>query len=184
RTHPAGPERALDAAAALLCEAERPALLVGAGALGAGDLVATLSERLGAPIVHAYLGKAVVPSDHPNHMGGTGLLGDRPGVLAMEQCDALLIVGSSFPYLSYYPQPGKARAAQIDLDPERIGLRYPVEVALPGDARATGCLTLPATARGRGSSSSSTSWPTGARCCASRARATTCRSGRSAWRGS
>src|SRR5437764_5988974 len=137
RTHPAAPDRALDATAKLLCEAERPALLVGAGALGAGDLVTAVSERLGAPIVHAYLGKAVVPTDHPNHMGGTGLLGDRPGVLAMEQCDALLIGGSSFPYLSYYPQPGKARAAQIDIDPERIGLRYPVEVALPGDARAT-----------------------------------------------
>src|SRR5207253_3051267 len=90
-----------------------------------------------APIVHALLGKAVVPALHPNHMGGIGLLGDRPGQLALEQCDTLLIVGSSMPYLNYYPKPGQARAVQIDVDATRIGLRYPVEVGLPGDSRAT-----------------------------------------------
>jgi pyruvate dehydrogenase (quinone)/pyruvate oxidase len=143
RAHPAAPVEAVDATAAILNGAEKPAILVGAGALGAGDLVLALSERLGAPIIHAYLGKGVIVADHPNHMGGVGLLGDRPGVLAMEQCDALLIVGSSFPYMNYYPTPGSARAAQIDVDPARIGLRYPVEVGLPGDARATLELLLP-----------------------------------------
>jgi pyruvate dehydrogenase (quinone) len=79
----------------------------------------------------------VLPMSHRNHMGGVGLLGDRPGILAMAECDTLLIIGSSFPYENYYPKPGTARAVQIDIDPARIGLRYPVEVALPGDARAT-----------------------------------------------
>ena len=138
-TRPAAvpPDDALDAAAEVLDAGTRVAMLVGSGALGAAAEVATLSERLNAPIVLAYLGKAVVPADHPNRMGGIGLLGDRPGQLAMEQCDTLLIVGSSFPYLDYYPRPGDARAVQVDIEPERIGLRYPVEVGLPGDARAT-----------------------------------------------
>jgi len=135
--HPLPPDDALQAAADLLVEGKKPAMLVGAGALDAGDLVAAVSERLNAPIAHAYLGKAVLPMAHPNHMGGVGLLGDRPGILALAQCDTLLIVGSSFPYENYYPKPGQARAVQIDIDPARIGLRYPVDVALPGDARAT-----------------------------------------------
>ena len=131
------PASALEDAARILGEGNKVALLVGAGALGAGDLVAKISERLTAPVVHAYLGKAVLPMSHPNHMGGVGLLGDRPGILAMAQCDTLLIVGSSFPYQNYYPKPGSAHAVQIDIDPARIGLRYPVDVALPGDARAS-----------------------------------------------
>jgi thiamine pyrophosphate-dependent acetolactate synthase large subunit-like protein len=110
------PREKLDAAAKLLGEGEKTTILVGSGALGAGELVTQVSERLSAPIVHAYLGKAVVPMDHPNHMGGAGLLGDRPGLLALEGCDTLLIVGSSFPYMNYYPKPGKARAVQIDVD--------------------------------------------------------------------
>ncbi|HVX42119.1 MAG TPA: thiamine pyrophosphate-dependent enzyme [Gemmatimonadaceae bacterium] len=130
-------EAALEDAARTLRDATRPAILVGAGALDAGDLVARCSEMLSAPVIHALLGKAVLPMTHPNHMGGVGLLGDRPGILAMAQCDTLLIVGSSFPYVNYYPKPGNARAVQIDVDPARIGLRYPVDVALPGDARAT-----------------------------------------------
>ena len=137
RPVPVAPDAAVEAAARMLAEGTRVALLVGAGALGAGAEVAMLSERLAAPVVHAYLGKAVLPIEHANHMGGVGLLGDRPGLLALGQCDMLLIVGSSFPYVDYYPRPGTARAAQIDIDPARIGLRYPVEIGLPGDARAT-----------------------------------------------
>jgi len=137
RPVPVAPDAALGAAARLLAEGRKVALLVGSGALGAADEIAAVSERLCAPVVHAYLGKGVLPIAHPNHMGGVGLLGDRPGLLAMEQCDTLLIVGSSFPYQNYYPKPGSARAAQIDVDPARIGLRYPVEVGLPGDAKAT-----------------------------------------------
>ncbi len=138
-TRPASipPEAALDEAAELLGAGKKVAMLVGRGALDAKEEVVAVSERLNAPIVHALLGKAVVPAQHPNHMGGIGLLGARPGQLALEQCDTLLIVGSSMPYLNYYPKPGQARAAQIDVDAQRIGLRYPVEVALPGDSAAT-----------------------------------------------
>jgi pyruvate dehydrogenase (quinone)/pyruvate oxidase len=138
-TRPASvaPVEALDAAAELLNTGARVAMLVGSGALGATAEVMATSERLNAPIVHAYLGKGVVPAEHPSHMGGVGLLGDLPGQLALEQCDTLLIVGSSFPYMEYYPEPGKARAVQIDIDPTRLGLRYPVEVGLPADSRAT-----------------------------------------------
>ena len=134
---PVPPAAAVRRAAEVLNAGSKVALLVGRGALDAGEQVVAVSERLNAPIVHAYLGKAVVPIAQPNHMGGIGLLGDRPGQLALEECDTLLIVGSAFPYMSYYPTPGKARAVQVDLDAERIGLRYPVEVGLPGDSRAT-----------------------------------------------
>ena len=143
QAHPVPPDDAVSAAATLINEGSRIALLVGAGALDASVEVATLSERVSAPIVHAYLGKAVIAADHPNHMGGVGLLGDRPGQLALEQCDTLVIIGSSFPYLSYYPVPGHARAVQIDIAPERIGLRYPVEIGLRGDAKATLSALLP-----------------------------------------
>ena len=137
RPAPVAPADALDEAAEILNAGKKVAMLVGSGALGATDEIVAVSERLNAPIVLALLGKAAVPTSHPNHMGGIGLLGDRPGQLALEQCDTLLIVGSSFPYMNYYPTPGQARAVQIDIDPDRIGLRYPVDVGLPGDARAT-----------------------------------------------
>ena len=137
RPAPVAPATALDEAAEILNAGTKVAMLVGSGALGATDEIVAVSERLNAPIVLALLGKAAVPTSHPNHMGGIGLLGDRPGQLALEQCDTLLIVGSSFPYMNYYPTPGQARAVQIDIDPDRIGLRYPVDVGLPGDARAT-----------------------------------------------
>jgi pyruvate dehydrogenase (quinone) len=78
-----------------------------------------------------------VPDDSPYTTGGTGLLGTRASSEALEEADALLIVGSSFPYLDYYPKPGQAVAVQIDADPTRIGLRYPVDVGLIGDAPAT-----------------------------------------------
>ena len=137
RPAPVPPSADIAAAAELLGSGDKPALLVGAGALGCGDLVARIAERLHAPVVHSLLGKAVLPLAHPNHMGGVGLLGDRPGLLALEHCKTLLIVGSSFPYMAYYPKPGSARAVQVDVDPSRIGLRYPVEIALPGDSRPT-----------------------------------------------
>ncbi|HEX8556658.1 MAG TPA: thiamine pyrophosphate-dependent enzyme [Pyrinomonadaceae bacterium] len=121
----------------ILNESKRPAILVGQGALGAGEEVSELAEKLGAPIVKALLGKAVVPDDHPLTTGGLGLLGTSPSQEVMEQCDALLIVGSSFPYMEYLPKPGQARGVQIDDKPDRIGLRYPVEVGLVGDAKPT-----------------------------------------------
>src|SRR5206468_963606 len=87
--------------------------------------------------VKALLGKEVVPDDHPLCTGGLGLLGTTPSVEAMEECDALLIVGSSFPYMEYLPKPGQAKGVQIDDKADRIGLRYPVDVGLVGDARPT-----------------------------------------------
>jgi pyruvate dehydrogenase (quinone) len=122
-------------AAFILNESSKPVMLVGQGALGAQAEVIELADKLGAPIVKALLGKAVVPDDHPLTTGGLGLLGTAPSQEAMEQCDALLIVGSSFPYIEYLPKPGQARGVQIDDKPDRIGLRYPVEVGLVGDAK-------------------------------------------------
>ena len=122
-------------AAFILNEAKRPVILAGQGALGAGRELIELADKLGAPIVKALLGKAVVPDEHPLTTGGLGLLGTAPSQEAMENCDALLIVGSSFPYIEYLPKPGQARGVQIDDKPDRIGLRYPVEVGLVGDAR-------------------------------------------------
>src|SRR4030095_3799950 len=96
-----------------------------------------VAERLGAPIVKALLGKAAVDDDSPYTTGGIGLLGTRPSQEAIEECDTLLMVGTSFPYIEFLPRPGQARAVQIELDPMRLGLRYPVEVGLVGDSRAT-----------------------------------------------
>src|SRR5438067_6146000 len=113
------------------------AILAGRGALGAGDELERVADLLGAPIVKALLGKAVVPDDSPYTTGGIGLLGTRPSQEALEACDTLLMVGTSFPYIEYYPRPGQARGVQIELDPMRVGLRYPVEVGLVGDSART-----------------------------------------------
>jgi pyruvate dehydrogenase (quinone) len=121
----------------LLNRGRRVAILAGHGALGATDELIAVAEMLGAPIVKALLGKGVVPDDHPLTTGGIGLLGTRPSHEVLEQCDTLLIVGSTFPYIEYYPKPGQARGVQIDRDPSRIGLRFPAEVGLVGDARKT-----------------------------------------------
>ncbi len=96
-----------------------------------------MAELLGAPIVKALLGKACVSDDSPYTTGGIGLLGTEPSQDALEACDTLLIAGASFPYIEFYPKPGKARAVQIDIDPVRIGQRYPVEVGLVGDCATT-----------------------------------------------
>ncbi|MGE3541246.1 MAG: thiamine pyrophosphate-dependent enzyme [Candidatus Tectimicrobiota bacterium] len=125
----------LDVAAALLNAGTRVAILAGQGCLQAQDEVLALAEHLGAPIVKALLGKAVVPDDSPYTTGGIGLLGTAPSQDVLQECDTLLIAGSSFPYLEFYPKPGQARTIQIDLDPARIGLRYPVDVGLVGDCR-------------------------------------------------
>jgi pyruvate dehydrogenase (quinone) len=121
-------------AAAIVNAGSKVAILAGAGAIGAGGQVAALAERLGAPVIKPLLGKGALPDDHPYATGGAGLLGTRPSQEALESCDTLLIVGSSFPYIEFYPKPGQARAVQIDLDPTRIGIRCPVEAGLVGDA--------------------------------------------------
>ena len=94
-----------------------------------------MAERLAAPIVKTLLGKAVVPDDCPYTTGGIGLLGTKDSQEALEECDTLLIAGSSFPYIEFYPALGKARSVQIDIDPTRIGLRCPVEVGIVADCR-------------------------------------------------
>jgi len=127
-------------AADILNKGEKIVILAGQGALGAGDELEAIAEKIGAPIIKALLGKACVPDDSPYTIGGIGLLGTEPSLDAMEHCDTLLLVGTSFPYIEFYPKPDQARAIQIDLDPTRIGLRYPVEVGLAGDSRRT--LTL------------------------------------------
>ncbi len=136
-------------AAALLNRGKRIVILAGAGALGAGDLVEQIADVLGAPVIKALLGKGVVPDDSPYTTGGIGLLGTTPSQDAMENCDTLLMVGTSFPYIEFLPKPGQCRAVQIDIDPMRIGLRFPVEVGLVGDSRQ--CLTelLPLLKRNR-----------------------------------
>jgi pyruvate dehydrogenase (quinone) len=125
-------------AADILNNGKKIVILAGQGALDATDELEQCAEILGAPIVKALLGKAAVPDDSPYTTGGIGLLGTAPSQEAMENCDTILIVGSSFPYLEFMPKPGQAKGIQIDLDPKRIGLRYPIEVGLVGDS----CNTL------------------------------------------
>ena len=130
-------EADLKRAAEILNNGKKIAILAGQGALKATDALEQTADKLGAPIVKALLGKAAVPDDSPFTTGGIGLLGTRPSQEALETCDTLLIVGSSFPYIEFLPKPGKAKAVQIDYDPIRIGLRYDVEVGLVGDSRRT-----------------------------------------------
>lgn len=133
----------LERAAELLNGGSRIFILAGRGALGARAELLAAAERLQAPVGMALLGKGAIPDDSPFAAGGIGALGTRPSKVAMEGCDTLLIVGSSFPYLDYYPEPDAARAVQIDTDPLRIGQRYPAEVGLVGDAAATLRALLP-----------------------------------------
>lgn len=130
-------EADLQRAAGILNEGKKIVLLAGRGALHATDELEAMAERLAAPIVKPLLGKAAVPDDSPYTTGGIGLLGTAPSQDAMEHCDTLLMIGTSFPYMEFYPPPGQARAIQIELDPMRIGLRYPVDVGLVGDSRRT-----------------------------------------------
>lgn len=124
-------------AAEVLNAGKKIAILIGQGALHAGELIEQVAEILGAPIIKALLGKAAVPDDSAYTTGNIGLLGTKPSQEAMENCDTLFMIGTSFPYIEFYPKPGKARAVQLELDPRRVGLRYPVEVGLVGDSRAT-----------------------------------------------
>jgi pyruvate dehydrogenase (quinone) len=127
----------LEKAAGVLNQGKKVVILAGRGALGATTELEETAEILGAPIVKALLGKATVPDDSPYTTGGIGLLGTRPSQEAMEDCDTLLMVGTSFPYIEFMPKPNQARGVQVDLDPKRIGLRFPVEVGLVGDSRNT-----------------------------------------------
>ena len=126
---------ALQEAAALINRGSRVAILAGRGCLHGRKEVLELADKVGGPIIKALLGKAVVPDDSPFTTGGLGLLGTAPSQDAMQGCDTLIILGSSFPYLEFYPKPGRAKCVQIDVDAARIGLRYPTDVGLLGDCR-------------------------------------------------
>jgi pyruvate dehydrogenase (quinone) len=123
------------------------AMLIGQGASGAAAEVEEVAELLGAGVAKALNGRAVLPDDLPYVTGSIGLLGTRPSYELMEGCDTLLIVGSSFPYSEWLPEPGTARGVQIDIDARLIGLRYPTEINLVGDARHTLRALLPLLAR-------------------------------------
>ncbi len=134
---------ALRRAADVLNAGERVAILVGAGALDATDEIMDIAERLGAGVAKALLGKAAVPDDLPFVTGSIGLLGTKPSWDLMEDCDTLLMVGSSFPYAEFLPEEGQARGVQIDIDARMIGIRYPMEVNLVGDSARTLRALLP-----------------------------------------
>ncbi len=126
----------LRAAADILNSAKKPFILAGRGAIGATRELEEMADKLGAPVGMALLGKGAIPDTSPFATGGVGLLGTPASQDAFEQCDTLLIVGSCFPYIEFYPKPGEAKAVQIELDPRRIGLRYPVDAGLVGDSAA------------------------------------------------
>jgi pyruvate dehydrogenase (quinone) len=134
---------ALARAAEVLNAGEKVAILVGAGALRATDEVIAVAERLGAGVAKALLGKAAVPDDLPFCTGSIGLLGTKASWDLMQDCDTLLMVGSSFPYTEFLPKQGQARGVQIDRDAGMLGLRYPMEVNLIGDSAATLAALLP-----------------------------------------
>jgi pyruvate dehydrogenase (quinone) len=122
-------------AADLINRGAKVAILAGRGALAARAEVLELAERVAGPVVKPLLGKGVVPDDSPYTTGGVGLLGTAPSQDAMQGCDTLVMLGTSFPYMEFYPKPGAAKCVQIDTDPARIGLRYPADVGLVGDCR-------------------------------------------------
>jgi pyruvate dehydrogenase (quinone) len=136
-------EHELSRAAEVLNAGQRVAMLVGQGALGAADEVTAVADVLGAGVAKALLGRAAVSDHHPFVTGSIGLLGTRPSWELMQNCDTLLMVGSSFPYSEFLPREGQARGVQIDIDGRMLSIRYPMEVNLQGDARATLRALLP-----------------------------------------
>jgi pyruvate dehydrogenase (quinone) len=136
-------EADLHRAADVLNAGDKVAILVGAGALGATDEVIAVAEKLGAGVAKALLGKAVLPDDLPYVTGSIGLLGSKPSYEMMSECDTLLMVGSGFPYSEFLPQEGQARGVQIDIAPDMLSLRFPMEVNLVGDAKETLKALLP-----------------------------------------
>lgn len=140
---PAPSQEQLARAAAIVNQGSKVAILAGRGCLNARAEVLELAQTVAGPIVKPLLGKAVVPDRDPYTTGGIGLLGTAPSQDALQECDTLVIAGSGFPYLEFYPKPGKAKAVQIDISPTRIGLRYPAEVGLVGDCRTVLRALLP-----------------------------------------
>jgi pyruvate dehydrogenase (quinone) len=133
----------LQAAADLLNEGKKVAMLIGAGAKNAADECLQIADILGAGIAKALLGKAVLPDDIPWVTGSIGLLGTKPSYDLMMECDTLLMVGTSFPYSEFLPKDGKVKAVQIDIDGRMLGLRYPTNINLQGDSAKTLQALLP-----------------------------------------
>ncbi|ANN68116.1 thiamine pyrophosphate-requiring protein [Bordetella bronchialis] len=127
----------LQRAADVLNAGKKVAILVGAGALHATDEVIAVADRLGAGVAKALLGKAALPDDLPWVTGSIGLLGTEPSYKLMTECDTLLMIGSGFPYSEFMPKEGQARGVQIDIKPDMLSLRYPMEVNLVGDSAET-----------------------------------------------
>lgn len=129
------PQVDVEHAADILNRGKRIAILAGQGAMNATNELERIAEMLGAPIIKALLGKAAVPDDSPYTTGGIGLLGTEPSQDALENCDTLFIVGSSFPYVEFLPKPGSVKCVQVEIDPQRVSLRHPADVALVGDTK-------------------------------------------------
>jgi len=136
-------KKLIEDAAYILNSGERVVILAGQGALGAEDELVSVAQKLGAPIVKALLGKAVVPDDNSYSIGGIGLLGTGPASDAMSEADTLFMIGTSFPYIDYLPRPGQARGIQIDIKQEKVGVRYPVDIGLVGDSKLTLSALIP-----------------------------------------
>src|SRR5438309_1118775 len=130
-------ERDIEHAAQVLNEGKKVAMLVGQGAAGARDELIEAAELLGAGVAKALLGKDVLPDDLPFVTGPIGLLGSTASYELIKRCDTLFMVGTSFPYSEFLPKEGQARCVEIDIDASRIGIRYPVDVPLIGDAKET-----------------------------------------------
>ncbi len=143
RAYPLPHNELLQQAADIINQGAKVAILAGRGCLGARDEVLKLAERVAGPIIKPLLGKAVVPDNSSYTTGGVGLLGTAPSQDALKDCDTLVMLGTSFPYLEFYPKPGDAKTVQVDLDSARIGLRHPADVGLVGDCRDVLAALLP-----------------------------------------
>ena len=137
------PEDQIRRAAEILNAGQKVAILAGAGAAGAEIELERVADALGAGVAKALLGRTVISDDLPYVTGSIGLLGTKPSWDMMNECDTLLVVGSSFPYAEFLPKDGQARGVQIDIDPRLVGMRYPMEVNLVGTAKETLAALLP-----------------------------------------
>jgi pyruvate dehydrogenase (quinone) len=142
-------EEDLEQAAQVLNAGSKVAMLVGIDARHAREEVLAIADALAAPIVKTLSGKMVVPDDHPLTTGGLGLLGTKPSEELMEECDTLLMVGTSFPYSKHLPKPGQAKVVQIDVEPTLLGLRLPAQAPVIADAKLALAALLPRLAPGR-----------------------------------
>ena len=130
-------------AADIINAGKKVTVFVGRGALACREEVTQFADIVGGPVVKALLGKAVLPDRSPYTTGGIGLLGTAPSVDAMNECDTLIMIGTSYPYMEFLPKPGQAKCVQIEIDPSRVGLRHQVDVGLVGDAKTILTALLP-----------------------------------------